>query len=110
MSDKQGLTSGPNTRGTFDILWLCLTTLAMCVWTAVHPNISLKPGTKNSLVTRLGMMLVAIVFPEVIISSAWRQFRLAHWLRTEFKCLYLTRAGIGLQVRHHQIKIASKTN
>jgi len=110
MSDKQGLTSGPNTRGTFDILWLCLTTLAMCVWTAVHPNISLKPGTKNSLVTRLGMMLVAIVFPEVIISSAWRQFRLAHWLRTEFKCLNLTRAWTGLQVRHHQIKIASKTN
>jgi len=110
MSDRQGWTNGPNTRGTFDILWLCLTTLALCVWTAVHPNISLKPGTKNSLVTRLGMMLVAIVFPEVIISSAWRQLRSSYWLRTEFKCLYLTRAESLLQVRHHQVKIASKTN
>ncbi|KUJ10470.1 uncharacterized protein LY89DRAFT_675297 [Mollisia scopiformis] len=83
MTDKQGWTGGPSTRGTFDILWTCVSTLALCVWTAVHPNIPLLPSTKSSLLTRIGMMIVAIVFPEVIISSAWRQLRSSQWLRKE---------------------------
>lgn len=89
MSDKQGWTGGPQSRGTFDIFWTCISTLALCVWSAVHPNILLVPNSKRSLLTRLGMMMVAIVFPEIIISSAWRQLRSSQWLRNEINCLHL---------------------
>lgn len=98
MSEKQGWTGGPSTRGTFDILWICVCTLALCVWSAVHPNILLAPSSKRALLARLGMMSVAIVFPEVIISSAWRQLRTSQWLRTEINCLYLNRAEENLRV------------
>jgi hypothetical protein len=98
MSDKQGWTGGAQTRGTFDILWTCVSTLALCVWTAVHPNILLVPSSKRSLLTRLGMMVVAIVFPEIIISSAWRQLRSSQWLRTEINLLYQDKRHDRLQV------------
>jgi hypothetical protein len=73
----QPWTAGPSGRGTLNILWTCLSTLSLCVWTAVHPNIkpSMKPG--SPYYQRAGMMLIAIVFPEVILSSAWSQYRSA---------------------------------
>ncbi|KAF8861124.1 hypothetical protein BDZ45DRAFT_547428, partial [Acephala macrosclerotiorum] len=82
-------TGGPQSRGTFDIFWTCISTLALCVWSAVHPNILLVPNSKRSLLTRLGMMIVAIVFLEIIISSAWRQLRSSQRLRSEINCLHL---------------------
>lgn len=80
-ADKLGWSSGPDNRGSFDILWTCLIVLALCVWTAVHPNNSLIPSPRISLLSRLGLMLVAIIFPEILISSAWRQLRSTQWLR-----------------------------
>lgn len=50
-------------------------------WTAVLPNISQAPSFRP-LLSPLGMMLIAIVFPEIIISTAWRQLRMAQRLRT----------------------------
>ncbi|RDW87827.1 hypothetical protein BP5796_03521 [Coleophoma crateriformis] len=87
MSDKQGWSEGPQHRGSFDILWTCLSTLALCVWTAVHPNILQAPSFKRSLLSRLGMMVVAVVFPELIISAAWRQLRSAQWLHPRINAL-----------------------
>lgn len=76
----QGWTSGSQTRGTLDVLWTSLSTLALCVWTAVHPNITLSPSTSRNLLHRVGMMVLAIIFPELIISAAWRQLSVAQKL------------------------------
>ncbi|KAH6712701.1 hypothetical protein BKA61DRAFT_607629 [Leptodontidium sp. MPI-SDFR-AT-0119] len=89
MDDKQGWTAGPQLRGTFNILWTCISTLALCVWTAVHPNILCTSSRCRAFVTRLGMMLVAIVFPEIIISAAWRQLKSSQMLRAEMNSLCL---------------------
>ena len=88
MSDKQGWTSGPNGRGSFDILWNCLSTLALCVWSAIHPDILLVPSFSRAFLSRVGMMLIAIVFPEIIISAAWKQLRESRWLCAEVNALY----------------------
>ncbi|KAE8385390.1 hypothetical protein BDV23DRAFT_18963 [Aspergillus alliaceus] len=77
MPQDQGWTWGANRRGTLDILWTCISTLALCVWTAIHPNIPLVYRTWPTFLERLGLMFLAIVFPEVIISSAWSQRRRA---------------------------------
>ncbi|KAH9214341.1 hypothetical protein DL95DRAFT_281242, partial [Leptodontidium sp. 2 PMI_412] len=74
---------------TFNILWTCISTLALCVWTAVHPNILCTSSRRRAFVTRLGMMLVAIVFPEIIISAAWRQLKSSQMLRAEMNSLCL---------------------
>lgn len=87
MVDKQSWTGGPQSRGSFDILWTCLCTLALCVWGAVHPNIQVFPTYRRSLLTRAGMMGVAIVFPEIIISSAWRQLQSSQNLHNKINTL-----------------------
>lgn len=67
--------SGPSTRGSFQILWACLSTLFLCAWTAVHPNVQVTGKKSWMLLQRLGLMVISILFPEIIISSAWRQQR-----------------------------------
>ena len=63
-----------------DIVWGAFVTLALCVWTAVHPNIQLRPGLLHDLRVRLLMMVVAVIFPEILISAAWHQRVLARKL------------------------------
>ncbi|PLB49778.1 hypothetical protein P170DRAFT_426646 [Aspergillus steynii IBT 23096] len=75
MSDIEGWRSSPDTRGTIDILWSCLSTLALCVWTAIHPNIPVVYKFWPVFFDRLGLMGLAIVFPEIIITAAWSQRR-----------------------------------
>ena len=57
----------------------------------MHPNILLFPSYNRALVSRLGMMLIAIVFPEIIISAAWRQLRSSRLLCAKVNALYQDR-------------------
>ncbi|KAJ9662616.1 hypothetical protein H2198_001288 [Neophaeococcomyces mojaviensis] len=75
-----GWRPGPQQRGTLDIIWGAFITLTLCVWTAVHPNIQLRPGTRRGLAIRLLMMVVAVLFPEILISAAWHQRTMARRL------------------------------
>ena len=93
----EGWKDTPENRGTMQILWLCLSTLGLCAWTAVHPNIVLSPRS-SSFKERLGMMALAIVFPEIILSSAWAQlwtaknlFRQVNDCRSERSCQVVQR-------------------
>lgn len=82
--ERMGWTSDPSTRGTLNIIWGSFATLGLCVWTAVHPNINvqLRPNLRRDLGVRLGMMVVAVIFPEILISAAWQQRVAAHDLST----------------------------
>ena len=104
MVDNKGWTAGPPVRGSFDILWTCLATLALCAWTAVHPNILPVPSASRTMIQRLGMMIVAILFPEFIISAAWRQWRVSRWLCYEVNRLKVDANDDVEQVRHHVVK------
>ena len=75
--------SGPDTRGTLDILWSCLFTIIACTWTIQHLNIPEQrwdrdPGWKGDLEwqlkgtwTSLKWMVVTMVAPEILIETAW---------------------------------------
>lgn len=73
MDNRVGWKSGPDTRGTLEIVWSAFVTLALCVWTAVHPNIEIEDRFAHNLSIRLLMMLIATIFPEALISAAWHQ-------------------------------------
>ncbi|KAL4893989.1 hypothetical protein BDV59DRAFT_19722 [Aspergillus ambiguus] len=65
---------GPDGRGTIELLWSCLLTFGLCVWTVFHPNVI--PWTKfwNQIYYRMGGMLGTIVFPELLVFFALGQY------------------------------------
>ena len=61
----------PTTRGTFDILTICITTMLLCVWTAVHLNISPPAGVWGSRLRKVGWLILALLAPEIVAYTAW---------------------------------------
>ncbi|KAI4190178.1 MAG: hypothetical protein LQ346_004963, partial [Caloplaca aetnensis] len=62
-----------DTRGTFDILSTCLITLLLCVWTAVHLNISPPGRFWEPKVRKVAWLVLALLAPEVVAYTAWEQ-------------------------------------
>ena len=91
--------SNPDTRGTLDILWSSLFTLIACTWTIHHPNVpeqrdGRSPGRKGDLWWGLKstcesakLALVTVLAPELIISIAWDQRRIAKRVEQKLKAL-----------------------
>lgn len=86
-----GWNGGPSTRGTMDILWSCLTTIFLCVWTVQHPHVPRhvngekyaifdptmgvfeapqKGTTWGPILYRLKCSIFAVLAPEVLFSCA----------------------------------------
>jgi hypothetical protein len=61
----------PTQRGTFGILSFCLSTLIICVWSALHFDI---PTTRHTLTHRIFIhvfwMAVALIAPEALLCAA----------------------------------------
>jgi hypothetical protein len=69
-----GWTAAPQTRGTFDLLLSCLTTLFLCAWTAYHPNVIADIGQWRKLAKRVLWMVIAVLVPEIVLWCAWEQW------------------------------------
>ncbi|KAK4196854.1 hypothetical protein QBC40DRAFT_312562 [Triangularia verruculosa] len=81
----------PAFRGTWGILYTCLITLGLCVWTSVHVNIDgLPAGGQQSRKwwnplgwttwqqrRKLGCMVFAFFAPEIVAFTAWEQWKMA---------------------------------
>ncbi|KAF8242583.1 hypothetical protein K440DRAFT_527539, partial [Wilcoxina mikolae CBS 423.85] len=68
----------PRTRGTFQILYSCTFTLALCVYTAIHLNV--LPRHEGNLIyyrRKTKWVLIALIAPEVVLYTAACQWRLA---------------------------------
>jgi hypothetical protein len=90
----------PQVRGTFRLIVSCLITLSLCVWTAVHLNIP-SPATKDSDINvgrfrrwrsnyafrRTRWVILGILAPEIVVYSAWKQWRSARALTSKIKKL-----------------------
>ncbi|KAJ6565610.1 hypothetical protein DFH09DRAFT_984356 [Mycena vulgaris] len=75
-----------NCRRLFDIIWGCLTTIFACTWVSVHPNV--PPPDQSWLLRlwrRLGMMLVAVIAPELMVGFAARQLFVAWRFSKKFE-------------------------
>jgi hypothetical protein len=69
-------------RGTFSILLSCLSTLVFCVWGALHEDISRRNKTE-ALLHRMYWVMFSIFVPELLVVTAFRQWRSASWLIRE---------------------------
>jgi hypothetical protein len=79
------------TRSLWNIIWSCLSTIFLCTWVSLHPNISStseEPGLDrfekwiwNPLVKfltyKLPLFLWALLVPEYILAWAIRQYIMA---------------------------------
>ena len=73
-----GWVAGPGGRGTWDILYSCLFTLLLCVYTAIHLNMPPPDDTKFAFWRRKTTSVAIAVFaPEIVVVNAFRQWRVA---------------------------------
>ncbi|TDL15014.1 hypothetical protein BD410DRAFT_685404, partial [Rickenella mellea] len=64
-----------NCRTTSDILWSCLTTIISCTWVAIHPNVPAPyESTFEIGLRRFGIVIMALIAPELVIIWAMRQW------------------------------------
>ena len=75
-------------RGTSDILWSCLATIFLCVWTAIHLPVPYYYGqqplsTRQKLVrSGIGPALISVLVPEFLAVTAISEMT-ACWLAKE---------------------------
>ncbi|KAG2136378.1 uncharacterized protein EDB93DRAFT_788545 [Suillus bovinus] len=73
--DVSSPSSCSNTRSLWDIIWSCAATLFACTWTAIHPNIpGMDEGKFAVFSRRLGIMMTALIAPELMVTLATMQF------------------------------------
>jgi len=80
----------PNTRSELDILISCWTTIFICTWVSIHPNI--PPSGKTVIRTlwrRITLMFWALIVPELILAWAVRQWLVARAIVHEFRGKFL---------------------
>ena len=93
--------SGPNTRGTMDIVWGCFSVLILCTWTIQHLSVPSHEEDEarkirrwghgfrrksRHLLTKLKWMIITIVGPEYIVGKALTERLAAHYSRSQFNC------------------------
>lgn len=79
----------PSGRGTYELVLSCFTTLGLCVWTVIHLNIDPNSSTTRSVFRRLLWMVGAVFVPEIVVWSAFEQWKNARVLRDEINRLGL---------------------
>jgi hypothetical protein len=70
-------------RTLFGIIWSCVSTIIICAWTAVHPNVP-PPNQWKARWKRLKIMFWMITAPELVLAWAVRQFFAARDIRDEY--------------------------
>ncbi|KIW27464.1 uncharacterized protein PV07_07198 [Cladophialophora immunda] len=90
-----GWKSEPDSRGTWTLLYSCLFTLFLCVYSAIHINIPARGDSGNAQFWRkVKWVVVAILAPEIVLYSAWQQYHLASSFCAELYNVRLEQAGL----------------
>ena len=74
---------GPLPRTLFGIIWSCISTIIICAWASVHPNVP-PPNRWKARWNRLRLMFWMIVAPELVLTWAVRQYFGAREIRDEY--------------------------
>lgn len=86
-----GYVPNPDGRGTISLLFSCLLTLSLCVWSAMHLDLPPYGETDIEYTCRyLKWSVLGIFGPELVIWAAWRQFISARTLTNFIKKVVLT--------------------
>ncbi|VBB81964.1 Putative protein of unknown function [Podospora comata] len=96
--DKIGWQPEPNGRGTFSLVFSCVVTLTLCVFSALHLNVP-PESHSNSLrlqfLDKAKWVIYGIFAPEVVVATAAAQFIVATWLKGQIEIDVKSRGGNG---------------
>ncbi|KAK6538135.1 hypothetical protein TWF694_011017 [Orbilia ellipsospora] len=90
MNEEQivGWQSDPDGRGTMGLIWGCILTLALCVWSALHLNIPPKHDPPTQYWFRVARWVtLGVLAPELVLWAAWRQWSSANILTREINII-----------------------
>ncbi|OCL11802.1 hypothetical protein AOQ84DRAFT_286469 [Glonium stellatum] len=89
ISPRVGWVSGPNGRGTINLLWSCVATLFICTWTVQHMDIVWPnyQGRQTQRIRKLKWMAVTLLIPEYLNALAIEQFFTARRSKAMFRQL-----------------------
>lgn len=74
----------PKVRGTWSLLYSCVFTLILCVWTALHLNVPAQGESAFKIwLRKLKWVAIALFAPEIVLYTAWYQLYAAWTLYTE---------------------------
>lgn len=66
----------PNIRGTGDIIFTCLATISLCVYTVLHLNVPKRGSTTwDNVLRKAKWVLVGLFAPEIVVYSAFVQLQ-----------------------------------
>lgn len=68
----------PKGRGTFRLMFSCVVTLIICVWTAIHPNIITNPTLGRRLGMKALYVILGLFSPEIILAIAFKEWQMAN--------------------------------
>ena len=72
---KRGWVYQPNQRRTLDIIWTCVTTLAVCCWVMLHLNVPANSDTLWTITLRKARwFMLALLAPELVMLFACGQW------------------------------------
>lgn len=94
----------PDGRGTWKILYSCVFTLSLCVFTAMHLNVG--PSGQTTLKWwrhKCKWVLVAILSPEIVLYSAGKQ-----WFSASRLCKKLNSLAVECQADSKSAQTTSK--
>ena len=92
-----GFAQEPSGRGTIGLVWSCLSTLFICVWTSLHLNVANKGRGRLYYATRKAGWAVGLsFFPEVASSAA-----ACDWAEARRGTRLMRRAGVDHWTDEH---------
>ena len=87
IDQKEASNLSPSQRTLLGIIWSCVSTIIICAWTSVHPNVP-PPNPWKARWNRLKLMFWMIIAPELVLAWAVRQFFAAREIRDEYNRRY----------------------
>ena len=79
----QGWVSEPSARGTWTLVYSCVFTIGLCVWSAIHLNIpARREGTYRR---KLKWAFITLFAPEVVLIAALLQLNRARRLQKDLE-------------------------
>ena len=84
----QGWTPESGGRGTWSIIWSCLSTTFICLWVAFHPNVPAPTDNRwHILLRRLQWVALGVLIPEWVAYTAVDQWASARYYRNKLQAL-----------------------
>lgn len=98
-----GWTTEPDGRGTWTLLFTCVSTTLICTWSALHLNVRQDRGRETSFFNaQMTYFLLALAAPEYFVSCAIREWRSAQDLTSRITGRFPV-GVLSLQSSMHEI-------